>query len=134
MYLLKNLERKGHKMNTYGIQLQNGQFKKVEGNNMAEALKETFSEKKTSTGEIDFSLLNFICLIPAPMNLEETEKRFQLYLMRDKKSNWKECGEPTNNLSRLQELLDLKLKLEGNFSAVILDLFTDKVVDWKWTR
>lgn len=116
-------------MNTYGIQYKNGQFQKESGNSFAEAFLKN-SKNKTTSGEIDFSILDFFFLIPIPMSQEENESRYQLFVVEEKGKSSKREGKATNNLDVLQKLLERKVKYERMISAFILDLYTDKVVSW----
>lgn len=121
-------------MNTYGIQVD-GNFEKVNANNMVEALKQTFSKNgnKTKTGEIDFSLLDFICLIPVPISQPENESRYQLFVVKEKGKPSEKEGKATNDLNILQKLLERKVKLEKMISAFIIDLYTGEVISWLWS-
>ena len=114
----------------YGIAYKTGLIEKQEGNNFMDAYKKT--KNVLPNGEVNFSILDFYFLVPVPMNLEQTQKNYQLYLMKDKNSNWEEFEKPTNQLFSLQLLLGLKVKREGFFSAIIVDLETEKPIEWVW--
>lgn len=118
------------KMNKkYGFGFMNGDYEKQEGENVMEAYKKT--GKKLPNGEINFSILDFIALLPIPYQEGEPEKRYQLFVIEKEGKESKKEGHPTNNLKILQKLLERKVCYERKFSAFIIDLYTDKVIDWK---
>ena len=114
----------------YKIFFKNGNSVKLAGKNITEAYSQTGS--KTADGNIDFSLLDFYLRIPIPQIEEGETKEFQLILMKDKASEW-EFSQKSNDSELLDGLMNLKVKVEGYFSAAVIDLYTEKAISWKWS-
>lgn len=114
----------------FGIQLDNGQYKVCEGKNIMEAFATL--NIKTDKGNLNFALMNFYFSLPIP--IQEEGKLYQLFLMKDKKSNWENFGKPTSNFNGLDLLLQTKVKREGIYSAIIVDMETEKPIVWLWGK
>lgn len=116
---------------TFVIGYKDGGFEKLSGKNIMEAYSK--NGKKTKTGEIDFSILDFYAMVPVPIYTADNEARYQLFVVEEKGKESKACGHPTSNFSLLQKLLEKKVKFEKKISAFIIDLYDDKVVSWLWS-
>ncbi len=117
-------------MKLYGIQFKDGKYQKFTGSSIQEAFSQT--EKKLENGNLDFSQLDFYLVVPTPVILGD-QKEFQVFLMRNKKSNWEPAGEISPSFSATESLMKLKVKLEGFFSGIVVDMRTEKPVSWIWS-
>lgn len=113
------------------IGYKNGEIEKLSGENIMDAYSK--NGKKTKTGEIDFSILDFYALVPVPIFLGNNEARYQLFVVEEKGKESKKYGHPTNDLNILQKILEKKVKFEKKVSAFIVDLYDYKVISWLWS-
>jgi hypothetical protein len=117
--------------NIYGIGYKDGGFVKLAGKNFSEAYAQ--NGRKTADGNIDFSILDFYIRVPSPV-IQQNKDQYMLFLMRDKKSDWEPTGELINSFSECEGLMKLKVKLEGFFSGIVVDMNSEKVLSWIWTK
>lgn len=122
----------------YGILYQDGRFEKTTGNN----IQEIFAKKgnKTLTGEIDFSSLETYEILPSAVLMNnEYENQYMVFLMRDKKSRWEPIEKVFNIFTSesglgAEDIMKLKVKLEGFFSGLVVDMKNEKPISWIWSR
>lgn len=116
----------------FGIQYQDGKYEKFTGKTIAEAFSK--NGRKTTTGEIDFSFMDFCFTIPAPVD-SDCVKEYQVFVMRDKKSNWEPVDLISTSFTAMEDLMKLKVRMEGFFSGIVVELSnSEKILSWIWTR
>lgn len=116
--------------NTFGIAYKDGKIEKLTGKTIAQAYAK--NGKKTKEGNIDFSILDFFFLVPVPQ--ENLTDEYTILLKRDKKSPWEFVKETYTRFSAAEDVMKLKVKLEGYFTGVVVDLSNDKILSWIWSR
>lgn len=117
---------------TYGIVLKGGGSYKLEGVSIQDCFEQM--GKKTPDGEnTDFSLLDFFYLVPIPIMADNIDE-YQVWVKRSKTSDWEVLNRISNSFGEMEQLMELKVKLEGYFTGIVMNLTTEKVMSWKWTH
>lgn len=114
-------------MYTFAIYMKDGSVLKLDGNNVGDAFLRN-NLQANMMGNMDY-------FFKVPQPIEEKKKethQFQVYLMEDKGKNWEEFMKPSNNFVALEKFMQMKVKRDGVFSGMVVDLFTEKPVSWLW--
>lgn len=112
---------------TFVIHWQDGKVSRLEGKTLAEAFVLN-NLIPALMGSIDY-------YYKAPIPVKEKPKEgrlFQIYLMETKKDQWEEFMKPSTNFVALEKMMQMKVKRDGVFSGMVLDLNTENPVSWIW--
>lgn len=119
---------------TYGFIMDDGEFHKIDAENVMEAYKTL--GKKTSTGELDFSRVKeFIfpgipTLFISPIPIEQVPEEFQLILKKEKDSKLIFTNDISRSFSEIEDILRLKIKYEDYFCGYVRSFTTGKLYSW----
>lgn len=113
-------------MYTFAIYMKDGSVLKLDGNNVGDAFLRN-NLQANMMGNMDFFFK-----VPQPIEEKKEIHQFQIYLMETKDSEWKEEKKPSNNFVALEKFMEMKVKRDGCFSGMVVDLFTEKPVSWLW--
>lgn len=118
----------------FEIHYKDGSKVKLSGKTFQEAYSQ--NGRRTEDGNIDFSILDwYVNAANFPIPVEIDPETYQIFLLKDAKSNWEPFGKQSDNFGLLESLMKFKkIGQEGFLSGLVIRMSDEKIMSWAYSN